>query len=116
VELGIVEPSSFIWFKNKTGSILGKLPEIPLMWGSQTTFQECNVASVIWDEVDLKVFKLFKIHERRGKKLNFDDFVEKNTGIQTYIYKILNFLFKIDPPCFLIHNFRDVDYDFKSIF
>jgi hypothetical protein len=23
-----------------------------------------------------------------GKKLNFDDFVEKNTGIQTNIYKI----------------------------
>jgi hypothetical protein len=32
----IVEPSSFIWFKNKTGSILGTLAEIPLMWGSQT--------------------------------------------------------------------------------
>jgi hypothetical protein len=32
-----------------------------------------------------------------GKKLNFDDFVEKNTGIQTYIYKIRNFLFKMDP-------------------
>jgi hypothetical protein len=45
----IVEPSPFIWFKNKTGSILGTLPEIPLMWGSQTTFQECNVASVILD-------------------------------------------------------------------
>jgi hypothetical protein len=35
----IVEPSSFIWFKNKTGSILGTLPQIPLTWGSQTTFQ-----------------------------------------------------------------------------
>jgi hypothetical protein len=43
----IVEPSSFIWFKNKTGSILGTLAEIPLMWGSQTFFQERNVASVI---------------------------------------------------------------------
>ena len=32
-----------------------------------------------------------------GKKLNFEDFVEKNTGIQTYIYKIRNFLFKMDP-------------------
>ena len=32
-----------------------------------------------------------------GKKLNFDDFVEKNTGIQTYFYKIRNFLFKMDP-------------------
>ena len=30
-------------------------------------------------------------------KLNFDDFVEKNTGIQTYVYKIQNFLFKMDP-------------------
>jgi hypothetical protein len=46
----IVDPSSFVWFKNKTGAILGTLPEIPLMWGSQTTFQECNVASVIWDQ------------------------------------------------------------------
>ena len=45
----IVEPSSFIWFKNKTGSILGTLTEIPLMWGSQTFFQERNVASVIRD-------------------------------------------------------------------
>jgi hypothetical protein len=44
-----VEPSSFIWFKNKTGSILGTLAEIPLMWGSQTFFQERNVASVIRD-------------------------------------------------------------------
>ena len=34
----IVEPA-FIWFKNKTGSILGTFPEIPLMWGPQTTFQ-----------------------------------------------------------------------------
>jgi hypothetical protein len=57
----IVEPSSFVWFKNKTGAILGT---------------------------------------------NFDDFVEKNTGIQTYIYKIRNFLFKIDPPfgCQRIQN------------
>jgi hypothetical protein len=45
----IVGPSSFIWFKNKTGSILGTFAEIPLMWGSQTTFQERNFANVIWD-------------------------------------------------------------------
>jgi hypothetical protein len=36
-----------------------------------------------------------------GNKLNFDDFVEKNTGIQTYIYKIRNFLFKM---VFIISN------------
>jgi hypothetical protein len=77
----IVEPSFFIWFKNKTGSILGTLPEIPLMWGSQTTFQERNVASVIWD----------------ARRRSSFDFVEKNTGIQIYIYKIRNFLFKMDP-------------------
>ena len=45
----VVGPSSFIWFKNKTGSILGTFAEITLMWGSQTTFQERNVANVIWD-------------------------------------------------------------------
>jgi hypothetical protein len=37
------------YHKNKTGSILGTLAEIPLMWGSQTFFQERNVASVIRD-------------------------------------------------------------------
>jgi hypothetical protein len=43
-----------------------------------------------------------------GKKLNFDNFVEKNTGIQTYIYKIRNFLFKMDPTfdCHQIQNIR----------
>jgi hypothetical protein len=60
----IVEPSSFIWFKNKTGSILGTLPEIPLMWGSQTTFQERNVASVIWDARRRSSFSFLRMEKR----------------------------------------------------
>jgi hypothetical protein len=57
----IVEPSSFIWSKNKTGSILGTLPEIPLMWGSQATFQERNV---IWDARRQSSFSFFRMGKR----------------------------------------------------
>jgi hypothetical protein len=39
-----------------------------------------------WKSV-LKYLNCLKF-TKDGNKLNFDDFVEKNTGIQTYIYKI----------------------------
>ena len=53
-----------------------------------------------------------------GKKLNFDDFVEKNTGIQTYIYKIRNFLFKMDPTfdCQQIQNIRGFCLESRTLF
>jgi hypothetical protein len=50
---------------------------------------------ISWKSV-LKYLNCLKF-TKDGKKLNFDDFVEKNTGIQTYIYKIRNILFKMDP-------------------
>ena len=52
-----------------------------------------------WKSV-LKYLNCLKF-TKDGKKLNFDDFVEKNTGIQTYIYKIRNFLFKMDPTFYI---------------
>jgi hypothetical protein len=50
---------------------------------------------ISWKSV-LKYLNCLKF-TKDGKKLNFDDFVEKNTGIQTYVYKIRNILFKMDP-------------------
>jgi hypothetical protein len=61
---------------------------------------------VPWKSV-LKYLNCLKFTKDENK-LNFDDFVEKNTGIQTYIYKIRNFLFKMDPTfdCQRIQNIR----------
>ena len=57
-----------------------------------------------WKSV-LKYLNCLKFTKDK-KKLNFDDFVEKNSGIQTYIYKIRNFPFKMDPmfDCQRIQN------------
>ena len=60
-----------------------------------------------WKSV-LKYLNCLKFTKDK-KNLNFEDFVEKNTGIQTYIYKIRNFLFKMDPTfdCQRIQTFTD---------
>ena len=69
-----------------------------------------------WKSV-LKYLNCLKF-TKDGKNLNFDDFVEKNTGIQTYIYKIRNFLFKMDPTfdCQQIQNIRGFCLESRTTF
>jgi hypothetical protein len=76
--------------------ISGNVPNIdPVLFLNQMKDEGSTMIMIAWKSV-LKYLNCLKF-TKDGKKLNFDDFVEKNTGIQTYIYKIRNFLFKMDP-------------------
>jgi hypothetical protein len=78
----------------------------PVLFLNQMKDEGSTMIMIPWKSV-LKYLNCLKFTKDENK-LNFDDFVEKNTGIQTYIYKIRNFLFKMDPTfdCQRIQNIR----------
>ena len=87
--------------------ISGNVPNIdPVLFLNQMKDEGPTMIMIPWKSV-LKYLNCLKF-TKDGKKLNFDDFVEKNTGLQAYIYKIRNFLFKMDPTfgCQRIQNIR----------
>ena len=85
--------------------ISGNVPNIdPVLFLDQMKDEGSTMIMIPWKSV-LKYLNCLKFTKDK-KKLNFDDFVEKNSGIQTYIYKIRNFPFKMDPmfDCQRIQN------------
>jgi hypothetical protein len=70
--------------------ISGNVPNIdPVLFLNQMKDEGSTMIMIPWKSV-LKYLNCLKLTKDK-KKLNFEDFVEKNTGIQTYVYKIRNF-------------------------
>jgi hypothetical protein len=97
--------------------ISANVPNIdPVLFLNQMKDEGSTMIMIPWKSV-LKYLNCLKF-TKDGKKLNFDDFVEKNTGIQTNIYKIWNFLFKMDPTfdCHQIQNIREFCLESRTLF